>query len=555
MQEIMARLTGQPIDLLSFEEVRQKFKLRGGSSRGLREIPLEAIVGSVGRYTDFTRSFLPRQDSDEHRWAGVKAATLSLSGLPPIEVYQIGQVYFVLDGNHRVSVARELGATHIEAYVTEFKTKVPLEPDDQPDDLIIKAEYADFLERTNLDKLRPEADLQTTVPGRYWELETQIEAHRYLLGQEQGREISHEEAVCSWYDNVYLPVVQIIRERGILRDFPERTVTDLYLWILRHRVELEKKLGWSIDPETAAADLAAKCSETPERIMTRAEEKLRDALIPDSLETGPAPGQWRRERSLTGPDERLFNHILVPVSGEKSGWDALEQAFVVARREGGRLHGLHVIREEAQNKSGSVQAIEAEFNRRCREADIPGKLSIEVGKVARKVCERAQWAHLVIMHLAHPPGSRPLNKLSSGFHTALHRCPRPVLAVPGPASPLKRPLVAYDGSPKANEGLFIATYLAGQWQIPLVVMTVIEKDRDKETLVQAQAYLETRGITATFVATRGEVAEVILNTAAEYQCDLIIMGGYGFQPALEIILGSAVDQVLRESQQPTLICR
>jgi len=174
----MARLTGRSADLLSYEEVRQKLKVKGMGKWGLEDIPLDAIVGSVGRYTDFTRSFLPRQDSDEERWARVKVAVTDLGGLPPIEVYQIGQAYLVRDGNHRVSVARQVAATHIQAYVTEVRTKVPLLPDTQPDDLILKAEYTDFLERTRLDELRPEADLSVTVPGQYQALEEHIEVHR-----------------------------------------------------------------------------------------------------------------------------------------------------------------------------------------------------------------------------------------------------------------------------------------------------------------------------------------------------------------------------------------
>jgi hypothetical protein len=145
-----------------------------------------------------------------------------MGGLPPIEVYQIGEAYFVRDGNHRVSVARELDAPTIQAYVTEVRTKVPLSPDDQPDDLILKAEYADFLEQTQLDKLRPGANLSLTVPGRYRTLQEHIAVHRYYMGLDQEREIPYEEAVTHWYDEVYLPVVQVIQERGILRDFPER---------------------------------------------------------------------------------------------------------------------------------------------------------------------------------------------------------------------------------------------------------------------------------------------------------------------------------------------
>ena len=150
VETVMARLTGKSIDLLSYEDVSQKLKAEGRADRGLRDIPLDAIVGSVGRYTDFTRSFLPRSDASKHRWARVEAAAGDLAGLPPIEVYQIGDAYFVLDGNHRVSVARQSNAKFIQAYVTEVRTKVPLTPDVQPDDLILKAEYAGFLVRTRL---------------------------------------------------------------------------------------------------------------------------------------------------------------------------------------------------------------------------------------------------------------------------------------------------------------------------------------------------------------------------------------------------------------------
>jgi hypothetical protein len=281
MEAIMARLTGKSIDLLSYEDVRQKLKGRGSIARGLQDIPLNAIVGSVGRYTDFTRSFLPRRDSNQQRWARVKEKVTDLGGLPPIEVYQIGEAYFVQDGNHRVSVARELDATHIQAYVTEIRTRVPLSPDDQPDDLILKAEYANFLEQTQVDKLRPESDLSVTVPGQCRKLEEHIQVHRYFMGLEQKREIPYQEAVAHWYDEVYLPVVHVIQEQGILRDFPQRTETDLYLWVSQHRAALGERLGWEIKPEAAATDLAAHSSSRPQRIVARVGEKLLDAVTPD----------------------------------------------------------------------------------------------------------------------------------------------------------------------------------------------------------------------------------------------------------------------------------
>ena len=104
VHEVLARITGKSTQLLSYEEVAGKLKLQGRTERGVQHIPVDAIVGSVGRYTDFTRSFLPRHGDDQQRWAGVKAAFLEDgAGLPPIEVYKVGEAYFVIDGNHRVS--------------------------------------------------------------------------------------------------------------------------------------------------------------------------------------------------------------------------------------------------------------------------------------------------------------------------------------------------------------------------------------------------------------------------------------------------------------------
>src|SRR5262245_34512965 len=94
IQEVLARVTGRSNQLLSYDEVAEKLKLRARTERGIHNIPLDAIVGSVGRYSDFTRAFLPRRDEDKERWASVKAAMETGTGLPPIEVYQVGEVYF-----------------------------------------------------------------------------------------------------------------------------------------------------------------------------------------------------------------------------------------------------------------------------------------------------------------------------------------------------------------------------------------------------------------------------------------------------------------------------
>jgi len=115
--------------------------------------------------------------------------------------------------------------------------------------------------------------------------------------------------------------------------------------------------------------------------------------------------------------------------------------------------------------------------------------------------------------------------------------------------------LAYDGTPKADEALFVATYLAGRWQIPLTVVTVLEGDHvPPETLARAEEYLAAHGVQAKVVQEEGPVASAILITAEEQQADLIVMGGYGRSPMLEVVLGSAVDEVLRSARRPVLIC-
>jgi nucleotide-binding universal stress UspA family protein len=556
LNDIIAGWTGRSTNLLSFEDVRHKLKAGVSGQRRLEDIPLDAIVGSVGRYADFNRQFLPLHDSDEDRWARVKTAMEGLSGVPPIEVYKLGNAYFVLDGNHRVSVARRAGNSHIQAYVTEVQSRVPVSPYDSPDDLILKSEYADFLQRTQLDEQRPSADLSVTVPGQYAALEQEIEARRAQLAAEQGGDVPFSAAAANWYDTIYLPLIELIRRQGILHDFPDRTETDLYVWLAQHRAVLARELGWDVTPAAAASDLANRRGETPRRVAVRFGERLRGAVTPGLLESGPPPGEWRRERGATLDEARLSADLLVPISGEPAGWFALDQALVVARREGGRIAGLHIVRTPAARASASALAVQAEFDRRCREAHVPGSLAIEAGPVTDLICDRARWNDLVVVNLNYPPSAAPVARLRNGFRALVQRCPRPIMAVPRIVSPLSRALLAYDGSPKAQEALYAATYLALQWQIPLVVVAVREAAQEADSpLDRARQYLESHGVAATYAAERGPVAEAILRAAAAHAADLILMGGYGFNPLLEAVIGSAVDQVLREAKQPILICR
>ena len=559
LQQVLARLTGRSVDLLSYEEVAHLLKTVGRAERGLQDVPLDAITGSVGRPNDFTRDFLPRQDSDERRWARVRAAATdpAAGGLPPVELYKIGEAYFVIDGHHRVSVARQLGATHIQGYVSELQTKVPLSPNVTPEELVLKAEYTDFLEQTHLDSTRPDADLTLSNPGQMRLLLDEIRAHQQALSEGEGPGVSLEEAAADWYDHVYLPTAYAIRESGMLRDFPGQTEADLYLLVSEHRAALQRSLGWSITPQVGASDLTAQQAARREGLVTRASRRLMQAVVPDELRPGPAAGQWRREHLAARYAEHLFADILVPVSGEPIGFQGLEQALDLARREGAELHGLHVVPSEAQRASPDAQAVRDAFERRCQEAGIPGTLAIEVGEVAAKICERAALVDLVVLNLAYPPAPEPLAKLGSGFRMVILHCPRPVLAVPQYRPFPGKLLLAYDGSPKSEEALFVAAYLAEEHRTPLIVVTVLQAGQVTEANVEhARQYLTLHEVQATFVVHEsGGAGEAILAAAETHATQMIISGSYGAHPMVEVMLGSTVDRVLREARQPVLICR
>jgi hypothetical protein len=207
VEDLLSYVRREPVDLLPFEEVRQRLKLSSKFYRGLQNVPLDKIIGSTGRYDDFTRTFMPRKYSIQTRWERVDRL-IQQGGWPPVELYQVSDVYFVHDGHHRVSVARQQGAETIEAHVWEYQARVPLWDDDELKDIRIREEYLEFLDRTGLDKLRPEQQIIFTEQGRYWLLEEEIVIHRYYMGLETGREPSFQEAMLNWYDTVYLPMIE-----------------------------------------------------------------------------------------------------------------------------------------------------------------------------------------------------------------------------------------------------------------------------------------------------------------------------------------------------------
>jgi nucleotide-binding universal stress UspA family protein len=361
------------------------------------------------------------------------------------------------------------------------------------------------------------------------------------------------QAVTAWYDDVYMPVIRIVREQGILYNFPERTEADMYVLLSERRDHLEEVLGWSLDAETAVSDLVKRVQA---RRGAEVGSRLREAMIPLGLEEGPQPGEWRRHMLAVRNYDRLFTKILVPVRGVTQDWHMVQAALDVARREKGRLMGLHVVADENQMESAAVNHIKQIFNGRCEEAGIRGELVVAVGNVARTITARAAWADLVTVNLMHPPSKKKLKQLGSGFNTLIQRSPRPLLVLPGGrGSGMKRALLAYDGSPKASEALFVAAYLAMRWHTQLTILTVETRFTSAEAVQTAKEYLDEYNVAAEFILRQGNIGDLVLETMARHHCDLVIMGGFGFRPVPHLMLGSTVDQMLRECKQPMLVCR
>jgi nucleotide-binding universal stress UspA family protein len=451
--------------------------------------------------------------------------------MPPIEVYRVGEVYFVIDGNHRVSIARQEGLETIEAHVIDVKTYIALTPDVQPDDLIVKAEYAEFLDATHIMELRPNVDMSVTACCQYGILMEQIRVRQYLLQQERQGEVAFEDAVAEWYDQDYIPLAETIRDRGLLRWFPNRTITDLYMWISENRATLERDSGWATQSDIAATDLILGRSVRNEA------------------------GSWRKARTATRYTDRLFTDILVPISGDPESWDSLEQAIIIAQRENANIHGLHIVGLKGKVEGPDALNVQTQFNQRCQDARVEGSLIIESGEVTKKIGERATMTDLIVLKIAHPPMGG-LSSLRSPFRAIITNSSRPVLGVPATATQFQRALLAYDGSPRAKEALFVATYLAEMWQTELIVFTALDSGKIRnDTQDYVPRYLEVHEVQADYITVETDSKVNLKSVIEERHADLVLMGGYSGLVLRKVFIGSSLDYMLRESNVPLLICR
>ena len=553
-QSIFNQFSGKSTDLLPFDEIKEKLGLLPSHAMGRKDIPLDKIVGSVGKYKDFTRSFMPRSEAIKERWKRIYAATRGMTGVPPIDVYKVGDVYFVIDGNHRVSVARQLGNKTIEANIYEFKSPVEVTADLDIDGLVLEAERARFLRTTQIKDYFPDADIEVTSGGYYSKLSEHIAVHGYFLGIEKKRDIPWEKAVKSWYTNIYMPLVMIIREHKILDDFPDRTETDLYLWIIEHRHYLAIDLGHEVDVQDAAIHFAEEYSQRLDRVIERTGSTLYDALTPDGLEHGASAGEWRKERVLPRKTNQLFSDILLPIDDVSCGSCQINQAIKIAQLENGHIYGIYVATSD--EKADIAKKLRDKFAKQCEYANVPWKFFTEVGNPQRVIIERSYWMDLVVLHKKGPPASLAQTLFGPTFETVIQRGIRPVLAASDDVSNMERPMLAYDGSPKSKEALYVASHISKRWERSLLVICIEETKKQSTALLdEALQYLKEKDVVADGILLTGSPADQIVKVARSQKIDLLIMGSTAYSPFTNLFLRSTVDKILEDADFPILICR
>ncbi len=255
--------------LLSFNDLRARLQLFQQSYAGLQTIEVARIVGTVDRSDDFDRDFLPRTPQIRERWERLERAFPTL-GFPPISVYQVNDVYFVIDGNHRVALAKQNGAEFIDAEVTQIHTDIEIDENVDFEKIFYIEQARRFMQQSGLERSRPMARIDFTRPQRFVELLDVVKAHGYDLMMERGMVLEPHEIAADWYDRVYLPAVESIRWERLLELEAGSTEGDLFLWVLQRRREHDPQEG-----EQSLEDAARQAARDQERrIRVRARRAL-----------------------------------------------------------------------------------------------------------------------------------------------------------------------------------------------------------------------------------------------------------------------------------------
>jgi hypothetical protein len=239
--------------LIPFDEVSRRLALSRRTYLGLQEIPVDRIIGSVDRSADFRRDFKPQRRLSRSRLANLRTAFPD-GVMPAINVYEVGGAYFVEDGHHRVALARELGADHIDAEVTRLETRYQVGPDVDVAQLIHTEQQHKLLDASGLSRARPDAVIEFTFVDGYTQLAEIINAHGYQLARRASELPSPEQVAADWYETVYLPGLDAVHRAGLPEQYASWNPTDadLFLWVYKIRRDLRGHDA-AIDFDAAAA--------------------------------------------------------------------------------------------------------------------------------------------------------------------------------------------------------------------------------------------------------------------------------------------------------------
>lgn len=259
--EIQHFLNPEEATLISFSDIKKLLKPENEYYKGMMTVPVKLIAGSEERYMDFDNRFFPKAMHLKTRWEHIDMAHINDINLPPITLYELGGLYFVRDGNHRVSVAKARGVEFIDAEVVSLQSEIKLTPGTSLKKMtrqVITYEKRVFYFETSFGDITDNWSLDFTTPGQYDVIYNHILTHKYYINMNQKDEIPLDEAILSWYQKVYIPVLTVIQSHRIMHHFKGRTTSDLYVWMIKYWDELKSKFGENVELEDIAESFQKK---------------------------------------------------------------------------------------------------------------------------------------------------------------------------------------------------------------------------------------------------------------------------------------------------------
>lgn len=285
--EVQHFLNPEEATLISFSDIKKMLKPQNETYLGMQTVPVARIVGSEARYQDFDNRFFPKKLHLKTRWEHIDMAHIKDINLPPITLYELGGVYFVRDGNHRVSVAKAKGVEFIDAEVVSLQSEIKLNPKDSLQKMtrqVINYEKRVFYSETGFGDITDFWGLDFSVPGQYDVIYNHILTHKYYINMNKTGEIPMDKAILSWFTTVYLPVIKVIDRHNVMRYFKGRTKSDMYVYIIKYWDEIKTKFGNGYSLDDVATSFKVKFG-TPlrKRILNMIQKLMLKKEIKNSL--------------------------------------------------------------------------------------------------------------------------------------------------------------------------------------------------------------------------------------------------------------------------------